>query len=364
MKNEDAKNKKVKKDPRYKIESLGSFEMENKQIGEINNKNKEDLKLGLSGTNPLKRSKRKILETLDDVEIIERMEPKIDDMEIKLRKSLLESNKNKEKKKEFKEVKAEVEVSENNENEEGEDEEEIKSNHEPEKNLEEIRSINIQTNAENLTHTHYSLRSAIDERYIPSSIRNITYATNIIYFFIIGMAIASFVYQAVIYNGIKKNIVNINGCQDRVMGIINIAVILNNLLALNMDYVQHTSGIAQTPEESFIKEEGEVLDYFIEASRKQIVMQAVSLKDSEVQITMKSTDFQKETSAKINPVGMVLIKYSENQEEEPFEYTYTMWQSVMEVVVGCFRVSGTNLEEINMSCSAWDCSILAKLTRA
>ena len=127
--------------------------------------------------------------------------------EIKLRKAFLayERKKNKEKKKEEKETKKKEGEEKEGEGKEGEgetpegqgeeekkaqpeEEEENKRGGEIEDENQETQSSITSGSTGSTLRSYYSLRAAIDEKFIPSSIRNLKFAANIIFLLLLGLA--------------------------------------------------------------------------------------------------------------------------------------------------------------------------------
>ena len=124
---------------------------------------------------------RSILVGLPDQETIEALEYRPSDEEIKLRRSLIMNDKNKEKKKEKKE---ESKVSEkDNEDSEDEVEDDYEEKAKNKKMIEEAlndaqdtQSSITSGNTGSTRRSFYSLRPAIDEKYVPVSRRQMGYA--------------------------------------------------------------------------------------------------------------------------------------------------------------------------------------------
>jgi hypothetical protein len=118
--------------------------------------------------------------------------------EIRLRKALLanEKKKNKAKKEEEKKEKKKEEKEETDNEEENEEEE--KENQEPKKiqddddeddeEANETQSSVTSGSTGSTIRSFYSLRTAIDEKFVPRSIRNLRCAANIIFLLLLGLA--------------------------------------------------------------------------------------------------------------------------------------------------------------------------------
>ncbi len=148
----------------------------------------------------------------DGREIMDYPEYRPTEDEMKVRRALLafEKKKNKEKKKDEKEKKAETKKSEE-EKEEGaeekkedeEDEEEQDKEDKKEEERNKMADDEIDENQDTQSsvtsgstgstmRSFYSLRAAIDEKYVPLSIRNMSCSANIVFLLLLGLASIDF----------------------------------------------------------------------------------------------------------------------------------------------------------------------------
>lgn len=84
---------------------------------------------------------------------------------------------------------------------------------------------------------HYILRTAIDEKYIPSSIKNLRYAANFIFIILMLLAIIYYVIQLSLFGLINQNIKNIHNSESRLNYIIDITLRSRTLILLNNNYL-------------------------------------------------------------------------------------------------------------------------------
>ncbi len=84
---------------------------------------------------------------------------------------------------------------------------------------------------------HYILRSAIDEKYIPNSIKNLRHAANFIFMILILLAIIFYVVRFSLFGLINQNIHNIHNSESRLNYIIDITLRTRTLILVNNNYL-------------------------------------------------------------------------------------------------------------------------------
>jgi len=85
------------------------------------------------------------------------------------------------------------------------------------------------------------LRTAIDEKYIPSSIKNLRHAANFIFVILLLLSIIYYVIQLSLFGLINQNIKNIHNSESRLNYIIDITLRTRTLILLNNDYLDLTT---------------------------------------------------------------------------------------------------------------------------
>jgi len=98
----------------------------------------------------------------------------------------------------------------------------------------EVSSVTTRQNK--TERNHYILRMAIDEKYIPGSIKNLRYAAYIIFFILMILAVVYYVIQISLYNNINQNIKNIDNSEQRLNYIIDITLRTRTLVLINEEY--------------------------------------------------------------------------------------------------------------------------------
>ena len=78
---------------------------------------------------------------------------------------------------------------------------------------------------------------AIDEKFIPQSIKNLRYAANIIFIILLLLAIVYYAIQMSLFELINQNIKNIHNSESRLSYIIDITLRTRTLILQNNDYL-------------------------------------------------------------------------------------------------------------------------------
>mmetsp|Transcript_30682 Transcript_30682/g.22760 ORF Transcript_30682/g.22760 Transcript_30682/m.22760 type:complete len:123 (+) Transcript_30682:786-1154(+) len=87
----------------------------------------------------------------------------------------------------------------------------------------------IASSIQSQARTFYTLRKAIDEKYVSSSISNLKKVANVVFLFIILLAIVNYVIQERLFSNIHKQIEIIVGSERRVDDLIAINLQLSKL---------------------------------------------------------------------------------------------------------------------------------------
>lgn len=296
--------------------------------------------------------------------------------EIKLRKSLLANERriNREKLREDqknKEAKGETKK-ETEENEEGEEKDEDDENEEEEKK-EEGKSIkkkkeikptldeledDSQDNQSmtsimggNTMRSFFSLRAAIDEKFVPLSIRNMNCSAGIVFLLVLGIAsnfklnnilVTFYVMQVTLYNKINNNVDIINCSEQRLSYLIDL-----NLQITKMMLITNTtnSRLANPNKATMLTNNSTVLISMFSTAQQMVSFEASNLMNSQTSLSLLSSDLSDTALAKINPGDVNLIYMGITAKDA--NYTYSVWQSIMEIVVSSYRISSMNIYQVD-----------------
>ena len=176
------------------------------------------------------------------------------DEEIKLRKAFLEYERKKTRIKHLNEEgkhdndRENKDISEDKENKE--EDENIEENKNIEDDEEEINNEPIENNQDTQSsvdsgvqtttvRSFYTLRAAIDEKFIPLSLLNMNYAGNAVFILLLGITIVFFALQLTLYSKIVVNIENINYSEERIKNLFNINLPVINMMIITADHNQY-----------------------------------------------------------------------------------------------------------------------------
>ena len=193
--------------------------------------------------------------------------------------------------------------------------------------------------------SYYTLRAAIDEKYVPRSIRNIGYLIVLVFLLLFVMAIVFFVMKYLLYNNLETNIQNVKYSETRIDKLINLASTISIMMAFTADYWQHKEDPSREPTDSFIYLDEEMVEYLFNYSGAVLKNQSIALKNAQTDLSLKSSRFSKDTLKKINPSGIKL--YYMDKPGNPVIYEYTIWQAIMEIVVSGYRIASMDISQVN-----------------
>ncbi len=195
---------------------------------------------------------------------------------------------------------------------------------------------------ETASRIHYSVRSAIDERFVPNFINKLSYMTFGLMLTLLGIAITFFVYQHQMYSSDLDSIQEISYSEERKEWLIDINLRLRSLYVLSLD-----NAITNLADSLFYG----TTEYkaMIQASEQaSLKVAAANLQDAQSALSLKTSDLSASQLEKINPQNVVL-QYRPVTTLVPYTYSNTIWQTVMEIVVASFRVANMTISDINLN---------------
>jgi hypothetical protein len=166
------------------------------------------------------------------------------------------------------------------------------------------------------------LRTAIDEKYIPNSIKNLRHAANFIFLILLLLAIIYYVIQLSLFGLINQNIKNIHNSESRLNYIIDITLRTRTLILLNNQTLDLN-----------ITEQATLRNITISELRNS----ATELKVAQTDLSLKTSKLSSDQIEKINPPD-VRMKYLPYPNMPDF-YEFSIWEAIMEIVVSAYRIS-------------------------
>lgn len=83
--------------------------------------------------------------------------------------------------------------------------------------------------------SYYSLRSAIDEKFVPRAVRNLNIISNFVFLILLALGIVYFVLQIYLLEIISINIKNIHYSERRINYLIDINLRIRTLIIIQRD---------------------------------------------------------------------------------------------------------------------------------
>ncbi len=187
--------------------------------------------------------------------------------------------------------------------------------------------------------SHYSIRAAIDEKYVPKSIKNMNYMTIFMFVLLLSLAIAYYILEILLYSSIQDNIKNVQYSEDRKSSLFDIDLNVKNLVLISEDNaatVESTSVLDMTTAEKAALQT---------QSQANLTLSAFSLKEAQTQLSLKTSGIGSSQLGKINPDNVKIV-YQYTTSDMPSSYLYTIWQAMLEVVVTALKISNMTISDI------------------
>ena len=188
--------------------------------------------------------------------------------------------------------------------------------------------------------SYFSIRAAVDEKYVPKSITNMNYMTIFMFILLLGLAIAYYASELTLYSNIQSSIVNIGYSEKRKSSLFDIGLRVKTLVLINTDNNAKTADarVLNCSSSDKIKLQTE--------AQNNLTLSALALNDAQTQLSLKTSDMGSGELAKINPENIEL-KYLATTSSMPSSYYYTIWQTMLEIMVSSLRISNMTIDVIN-----------------
>lgn len=194
----------------------------------------------------------------------------------------------------------------------------------------------------------YSLRAAIDEMFVPSSIRNLRCTANIVFLLLLSLAskvrhvttrllVVYFVMQVVLFDKINQNIKNVRYSENRLNYLIDINLEVTKMMLITADAKLRAAQPGLSESKYVLYANSSVKNATFEACRDSLRTAATDLKVAQTDLSQKTSSLSSSSLDKINPQD-VELDYKQVT-GMPTGYNYTIWQAIMEVVVSSFRIA-------------------------
>jgi len=92
----------------------------------------------------------------------------------------------------------------------------------------------------NQTRSYFTLRQAIEESFVPMSIRNLKLVANVSFFVIILLAFIYYMIQKGLYSQMRDNITSIHYSERRILDIVSLNLRVQDLLLYNEGILEIT----------------------------------------------------------------------------------------------------------------------------
>lgn len=269
-----------------------------------------------------------------DPEKAEALGYRLTEDEINVRRSLLAAtNKKVKEKKEAAEEGKKGEKKDKKEEKSSNDQEDEEEKSEECEGMETNNDLqgSITSSTTSSTHSFYSLRAAIDEKYVPNSIKNMDLAAKGVFFTVLALAITYFTVELVLHSSIKNTINAIGISEGRMRNLVSITLHSLNLMIIAAD--------------SFLEDPNEVTSVWFEEIKDKLRVEVTSLKLTQAELSVNSRGLSEDALRKINPGNMTL--FTIDIPGLPNVYSFTMWQSAMELVSAGFQLANSEVAQID-----------------
>jgi len=199
-----------------------------------------------------------------------------------------------------------------------------------------------------------SLRSAIDEKYVPRSLRNFGYTINFASLFILVIAsiffnnldnnliVAFFVAIIVYFTKMKRSLAHVEGTELRMTSMLLMDYTLANMMIISKDYRLKTQGNVISENYYLTRKSLTELSSEFTSLQNKLMEYSENLKEAQAGLTLEVEDwrngfeFLEEIELVYLPIkGMLKSK------------KYTLFQAIMEIVAASQRISGMSIDIIS-----------------
>ena len=148
--------------------------------------------------------------------------------------------------------------------------------------------------------------------------------------------------QVTLYGKINNSIDIINYSEMRLSYLIDL-----NLQITQMMLITNTtnSRLAKSNKTTMLTNSNQDLINMFSIAKQKLSFQASNLMNSQTSMSLLSADLSDTAMAKVNP-GDVSLIYMDILAKNA-NYTYSVWQSIMEIVVSSYRISTMNINQVD-----------------
>lgn len=190
--------------------------------------------------------------------------------------------------------------------------------------------------------SYFSIRAAVEEKYIPKSITNMNYMTIFMFILLLGLAIAYYASELTLYSNIQSSITNIGYSEKRKSSLFDIGLRVKTLVLINTDNNAQTADarvLNCTASEKIIMQN---------ESQNNLTLSALALNDAQTQLSLMTSGMGSSELSKINPDN-IQLNYLTTTSLMPTSYYYTIWQTMLEIMVSSLRIANMSIGVINMA---------------
>ena len=190
----------------------------------------------------------------------------------------------------------------------------------------------------------YSLRAAIDEKFIPRSIRNLRIGADLLFLLLLALAIIFFALQNTLYSSLISSIKNIRYCENRVNVMLDITLKVRELSFLSLDNLLHQQNPSLPDSKGLIWLSTNDKKDKYKLLRSDLISLASELKNAQYLVSLEASKVSMNTLKKVNGDSFNLSSLP--VPKMPLSYSYILDQAIMEVVVSGFHIANLTYSQI------------------
>lgn len=214
-------------------------------------------------------------------------------------------------------------------------------------------SVTSKTSSSTLR-TFYSMRAAIDEKYIPQSVHSMGITAILV--FVLAASIASnlnkinllaviFAMETYLFDNIHICIQSIKSSEQRLSYLIDIDLQIVTMMLITADEKQHLANPNLGPNQSFVFASTVVEEASFANAAGILSTDSSKLNNAQTSVSLNIQQISSNGQTDIDSANIEL-KYL-NVPVQGTNFTYTIWQSVTEIVISANRIAVMNILQVD-----------------
>ena len=183
--------------------------------------------------------------------------------------------------------------------------------------------------------TYYSLKQAIDEKFVPLQIRNLRLVANGVWITVFLLSIVFFIIQSTLFSQIKSFVQIISQSEQRIEEIMHMNLRMTDISLINEGYLNvNSTGFEWNPALNTT-----LYQQVINSYTAEFMQSATALSKAQTEISITTASYDDAAFQNINPESITLQYFDSTA--LPSNYTFNIWEAVLQISIQSYSLAET-----------------------